>query len=103
MNLLVNLSRASKIPLPMMVKSLHRLNDNKAAIPNNQTAILATMVDTVRLIGVRSSNSSTVGSSNEIEEVTAAKVINKKNNVPMMAPAPMLPKAIGKLTKIDRK
>ena len=84
----------------MIVKSDHRLNDSNAAIPNNQITVLATIVDTVRLIDVRSSNNSTVGSSNEIDEVIAAKVISKKNNAPMIVPAPMLPKAIGKLTKI---
>ena len=54
----------------------------------------------VRFIDVRSSKNSIEGSINEIEDVNAAKVINKKNNVPKIAPAVILPKAIGKLTKI---
>ena len=43
-NLLVSLSSASKMPLPMIVKSLHKLNDNSAAIPNSQITVLAAMV-----------------------------------------------------------
>ena len=99
-NLLVSLSSASKMPLPMIVKSLHKLNDNSAAIPNSQITVLAAIVDIVRFIDVRSSKNSTLGSSSDIDDVTAAKVINKKNKVPIIVPPAMLPKAIGRLTKI---
>ena len=98
--LLVNVSSRSKIFRPKNRTSSQMLNDSNAAMPNTQTATPLMMVAPTRDSGVRSSTSSTVGSSSEIADVSAAKVSSRKNIKPRSVPPAILPNATGRLTKI---
>ena len=69
-------------------------------MPSSQMAPPATAVAALRLSGVFSSKSSTVGSNSEMEEVSAAKVSKMKKSTPSKVPPVMLPKAIGRVMKI---
>ena len=100
MNLLVSLSRKSKILLPRIWISLQWLKDSSDATPSSQITTPAVTAAPLRPSAVFSSTNATTGSSSDMDEVSAAKLSRTKNSAPSTVPPVMLPKAIGSVTKI---